>query len=322
MVDMQREEWLSTLLSELPDRHLLIDKNGLIIESFGHIPLSTALPDNPTINTLLPPSLAEQLMQHALHALASGELKQFRYSISPCQQLQLSIEELESLSNTEERWFESTLKPLTHTNNAPYILWQEKDITEAYLHEAELKRLSETDELTGILNRRAFLLALENELKQSQKQNVACLMIDIDHFKEINDRVGHLSGDEVITQVAHICQQSIRSNDYIGRLGGEEFGIVLPNTSAIEAYSTAEAIRTSIESTPCTVDGHTIYPTVSIGLAELNPTVTSVRELLVQADKAMYYSKQTGRNQVTIYYDNLPTIKIDSPLNANILQAS
>ncbi|NOH96625.1 sensor domain-containing diguanylate cyclase [Vibrio sp. 99-70-13A1] len=322
MVDMQREEWLSTLLSELPDRHLLIDKNGLIIESFGHLPLATETSDTRTVHSLLPPDLAEQLMQHALHALTSGEIKQYRYSISPCQHLQLSIEELEALGNDDEKWFESTLKPLTLANREPYILWQQKDITEAYQQEAELRRLSETDELTGILNRRAFLLGLENEMNQSQKQNVACLMIDIDHFKEINDRVGHLSGDEVITQVAHICQQSIRSNDYIGRLGGEEFGIVLPNTSAIEAYSTAEEIRTRIESTPCTVDGHTIYPTVSIGLAELNPTVTSVRELLVQADKAMYYSKQTGRNQVTIYYDNLPSIKIDSPLTAKILQAS
>jgi len=147
-------------------------------------------------------------------------------------------------------------------------------------------------------------------------------MVDIDHFKDINDMVGHLSGDLVITQVATICKNVIRGSDYIGRLGGEEFGIILSHTNAIQAFDIAERIRLSINSTPCHVDGHEIYPTVSIGIAELNSDSQSVKALLVEADKAMYYSKRTGRDQVTIYHPNLPGLKTHSTSKARILKAS
>lgn len=147
-------------------------------------------------------------------------------------------------------------------------------------------------------------------------------MIDIDHFKEINDMVGHLSGDEVIKQVANICQKQIRNSDHIGRLGGEEFGVVLTNTNAIQAFDVAERIRLSISSTVCPVDGHEIYPTVSIGIAEFNQQVDSVKALLINADTAMYYSKRMGRDQVTIYHDSLPDLKIHSAAKTRILKAS
>jgi len=318
MVDMKREEWLSLMLNSLPDRHLLVDRTGHIVENFDH----TSVTAHQNISDLLPTAVSVELLQAIERALSSGELQQVQYSLTPCQQLQLSIEALMALGDTEEQWFESTLKPLQTSSGKPFVLWQERNITQAFLREAELKRLSETDELTGILNRRAFLVGLEQEFHLTNTQSLSCLMIDIDHFKEINDQVGHLSGDEVITHVANICQQSIRSCDYIGRLGGEEFGVVLNGTSAIQAYDIAEKIRASIEASPCTVDGNTIYPTVSIGIAESNEQVTSVKALLVNADKAMYYSKQTGRNQVTLYYDNLPDIKSNAQLKAKILRAS
>ncbi|MGF1753006.1 GGDEF domain-containing protein [Vibrio makurazakiensis] len=323
MLDMNREEWLSTLLSELPDRHLLIDKTGRIVESFGD---PTSYPPHHSISDLLPPAIAEQVMKAVQQAHFTGEIQHTQYSLAPCQQLQLSIEQLcsqdENSSGLDNRRFESTLKPMSLSSGNSYILWQERDVTKTYLREMELQKLAETDELTGILNRRAFIIGLEKEFKSSSNQSLTCLMIDIDHFKEINDQVGHLSGDEVIVQVASLCKQSIDENDYIGRLGGEEFGVVLTHTSAIQAYDIAESIRTAIESSPCTVDEHIIYPTVSIGVAEFTPRLETVKELLVQADKAMYYSKQTGRNQVTLYHDNLPTLKADAQLRAKILKAS
>ncbi|MDC5822069.1 sensor domain-containing diguanylate cyclase [Vibrio europaeus] len=326
MVDMQREEWLSLMLSELPDRLLIIDEHGRIVDSFGEAtqsdPELTSKYLNRTFSEILPESLAENLQHHFKQALTSGQRKTLQYSMTPCQQLLLSIEELEAWNGVDERWFEASLKPITLASGAKYVLWQEKEITKAHLHQVELKKLAETDELTGILNRRAFMLRLEREFDSPTQQHLSCLMIDIDHFKEINDQVGHLSGDEVIVQVAHICQGLIRSSDYIGRLGGEEFGVVLSRTNAIQAYDIAERIRHSIETTPCQVDDHIILPTVSIGIAELNDHVSSVRELMVQADKAMYYSKQTGRNQVTLYYENLPDIKSTTELKANIRRAS
>ncbi|WKY57945.1 GGDEF domain-containing protein [Vibrio sp. SNU_ST1] len=319
MLDMKREEWLSTLIRELPDRHLLLDTTGRIVENFDN-------PIHHTVAELLPPAVEKQLLEAVKKAHSNRETQYIHYSLAPCQQLQLSIEQLfaqgEGNVDSDYRYFESTLKPLYISPEKQYILWQERDITKTHQRESELKRLAEIDELTGILNRRAFLLGLEKEFSQSPKQSLTCLMIDIDHFKEINDQVGHLSGDEVIVQVASLCQQSIGSNGYIGRLGGEEFGVILTHTSAIEAYYVAETIRKVIESTPCTVDGHIIYPTVSIGVAEYTPHLKTIKELLAQADRAMYSSKQTGRNQVTLYHNNLPTLKIDAQLRAKILQAS
>lgn len=320
MVDMQREEWLSLMLRELPERLMIIDESGRLIDSFGEASQSGAANAQSCQRfiQLFPTTIANELEQCLQHVLATQQRTSFQYFITPCQQLTLPIEQLEAWDGVDERWFEATLKPLTLSNGEKYVLWQEKEITQAHQHEAALKKLAETDELTGILNRRAFMLQLEREFNRSPQQHLACLMIDIDHFKEINDQVGHLSGDEVITQVAKICQTMIRTSDYIGRLGGEEFGVVLTRTNAIQAYDIAERIRQSIESTPCHVDDHIILPTVSIGIAELNQDSTSVRELMVQADKAMYYSKQTGRNQVTIFYHNLPDIPSTSELKANI----
>ena len=203
-----------------------------------------------------------------------------------------------------------------------YVLWQEKEITKTHLEQVELTKLAETDSLTEVLNRRAFMLKLEHEFDNPTRPPLACLILDIDHFKQINDQVGHLSGDEVIKHIAQICRNSIRDGDYIGRIGGEEFGIILSRTVAIQAYDIAERIRSSIEKSSCNVDDHIIYPTVSIGISELNPQVTSVKELLVQADKAMYYSKQTGRNQVSLYYENLPDVQSEAGLNTIIQRAS
>ncbi|MGD8122279.1 sensor domain-containing diguanylate cyclase [Vibrio sp. TRT 2004] len=325
MADMQREEWLSLMLRELPERLLILDEHGRILETFGSTLQSPSYSTeklNQTFSDLVPPTVAEKVHQSLTQTLKSNQTTHLRYSITPCQLLMSSIEELDAWSDIEERWFEAIFKPITLSNGSKYIMWQEREITLARQQELELRKLADTDELTGILNRRAFMLYLEQGFNNPSELGLSCLMIDIDHFKEINDQVGHLSGDEVITQVAHICHEMIRGNDYIGRLGGEEFGIVLTDTNAIQAYDIAERIRQSIESTPCHVDGHIILPTVSIGIAELNGQVSSVRELMVQADKAMYYSKQTGRNQVTLYYDNLPQIKSTTELKANIRRAS
>lgn len=326
MVDMQKEDWLNLILHELPERLWIVNESGRILESFGdssqanEVDLQRNI--NLTIDEVYPYPLSDQLNQYIDQVFSSNSLINVQYSLEPCQQLQLSIADIEAQELNGELWFEATLKPLTLSNGSRVVLWQEREVTQAYRQKAELKKLSETDELTGVLNRRAFIHGLEQELNKPIQRSLSCLMVDIDHFKEINDQVGHLSGDEVITHVAQICQGLIRTSDYIGRLGGEEFGIVLTNTSAIQAYEIAERIRQSIEESSCSVDGHVICATASIGISELNADISSVRELLKQADQAMYYSKQTGRNQVTLYYDNLPKINTNQDSKANIRQAS
>ena len=324
MVDMQREEWLQLLLNELPDRLFVLNQDGLFIEGFGGTFHSTRL-DNPhstqnSLQSLLDEEKASELSRALSEVVLSQQTKVIQYSISAVNCPNLSIEQLEAFA--EDAWFEATIKPLCTLGETTYILWQERDVTGAYAREQDLKRLSETDELTGILNRRAFIHSLQEAFNSVERSNLSCLMVDIDHFKEINDQVGHLSGDEVISHVAQLCQQQIRASDAVGRLGGEEFGVMLSHTSAIQAYDIAERIRRSIADTPCQVDDKTIYPTVSIGIAEADATTHDVKTLLVQADKAMYYSKHTGRNQVTLYHDSLPDMKIQPSNKTHILIAS
>lgn len=322
MVDMQREEWLQLLLNELPEQLFVLNQHGQFVEGFGGTFHSIQFDSADCLHDLVSKTKADELL-HIINSVLQTQTPQVvQYSISPLDCLQLSIGELEQLQ--EEAWFEAKIKPLGSVTGKQYVLWQERNITDAYQREQHLKRLSETDELTNVLNRRAFMLELNQAFTAARESEISasCLMVDIDHFKEINDQVGHLSGDEVITHVAHICQQHIRANDAIGRLGGEEFGILLNNISAIQAYDIAERIRESIETTPCHVDGKTIYPTASIGISEIDKDMTDVKELLIQADKAMYYSKHTGRNQVTVHHHRLPDMKIATNTNIKILIAS
>ncbi|KKX71350.1 GGDEF domain-containing protein, partial [Vibrio parahaemolyticus] len=131
-----------------------------------------------------------------------------------------------------------------------------RDITMTHLLEQRLKQLSETDALTGLLNRRVFISNLDNAIIQHTKrsQTLSCSMLDIAHFKDINDSVGHFSGDHVITRIANVCQGVIRGSDFIGRLGGDEFAVILTDTNAIQAYEVAERTRQAIQATICHVD--------------------------------------------------------------------
>ncbi|EGU38218.1 sensor domain-containing diguanylate cyclase [Vibrio scophthalmi] len=325
-----REEWLDFLLNSLPDHVFILDPNGRYIDSYGGSHYAPGFDAKRYIDLCL-----DQIFSAAKAAEMQGYIDQVihqqktlvvRYNVQLQDHLLLSIDDIQDFELPEESWFEAIINYVQPSarNHTAQVMWSVRNITKAHQLEKELKKLSETDELTGVLNRRAFMLELEQDFQQQSANNahLTCLMVDIDHFKDINDMVGHLSGDLVITQVATICKNVIRGSDYIGRLGGEEFGIILSHTNAIQAFDIAERIRLSINSTPCHVDGHEIYPTVSIGIAELNSDSQSVKALLVEADKAMYYSKRTGRDQVTIYHPNLPDLKTNSTSKARILKAS
>lgn len=325
-----REEWLDFILNSLPDHVFILDQSGRYLDSYGGkynaVNFNAKSYIGLQLEQVLSASKAAELQSLIDQVIKSRSTLVVRYSIKLQDHLLLSVEDLQHPDMPEESWFEAIINYVgSPEENSHQVMWSVRNVTQTHLLENKLKKLSETDELTNVLNRRAFLLELEREYetqKQQPERHLVCLMIDIDHFKEINDMVGHLSGDEAIKHVAKICQQQIRSSDHIGRLGGEEFGVVLSNTNAIQAFDVAERIRYSLSTTACKVDGHDIYPTVSIGVAECNQNVDSVKALLINADKAMYYSKRTGRDQVTIYHDNLPDLKIHSATKARILRAS
>ena len=167
----------------------------------------------------------------------------------------------------------------------------------------KLEQLSRTDRLTGLFNRGHWEETLQHEFKRARRtgQPFGLMMFDIDHFKKVNDTYGHPAGDEVIRRTAAVLKDCIRETDVAGRYGGEEFAVLLVNTTAEAAQVVAERIRTSVEAQTVTHDGRDIRYTVSLGIAEMADSVTSHEQLIQQADEALYASKQGGRNRVSIY---------------------
>jgi diguanylate cyclase (GGDEF)-like protein len=156
-----------------------------------------------------------------------------------------------------------------------------------------------TDSLTGLLNRRAFMEnAMRLCLQQAKRgQPVTLLMFDLDHFKQVNDRFGHAAGDEVLRVFAQTARSSMRANDIIGRLGGEEFAAIVPAPLDI-ASKIAERLRVAFQTAGAVVGVHAIGATVSIGAAEANAPEVDVGPLLSRADAALYRAKHSGRNQL------------------------
>ncbi|CAA7620821.1 diguanylate cyclase [Magnetospirillum sp. SS-4] len=174
------------------------------------------------------------------------------------------------------------------------------DITERKRMEAELRRMATTDALTGISNRRHFmsLAAAEVERARRHSRPLAALMLDIDHFKRINDTFGHPVGDEAIKAMAAACTQALRGIDHLGRLGGEEFAVILPDTDQAAAMAVAERIRAAVAAiVVATGRGDAVF-TTSIGVAALNDADASAEPLLSRADAALYAAKTGGRNKV------------------------
>jgi diguanylate cyclase (GGDEF)-like protein len=158
------------------------------------------------------------------------------------------------------------------------------------------------DPLTGIANRRAFLqdAALLAKRHNSNPRPTAVLLIDLDHFKSINDRFGHALGDRVLEIFTDAARQSVRSSDLLGRLGGEEFAAVLADTGPDKAVAVAERIREGFAKAAQDVDGRPVCATVSIGLVHCQEAAFDVADLLAQADQALYFAKEHGRNRVEV----------------------
>jgi diguanylate cyclase (GGDEF)-like protein len=180
---------------------------------------------------------------------------------------------------------------------------------EAGRHEAAMyEKLAMIDPLTELFNRRHFSILANQELEHSlaHRHPFAVLFLDIDHFKSINDRYGHLSGDRVLVSVASTIKTVLRDSDIIGRFGGEEFIATLPETPLQHASQIGERIRKTISQTKIDIGHENISVTVSIGITELIPSDMlnphmSMTDLVHKADQALYIAKQNGRNRVEVY---------------------
>jgi len=175
--------------------------------------------------------------------------------------------------------------------------WKQLDQQKNLSHQAQ------TDPLTKVLNRRGFMEKAEREFKRSQRHqtDLAVLVLDVDLFKIINDKNGHATGDRALIVFSQECLKIIRDIDVLGRMGGDEFAILLPNTTSEKALIVAERIRLAIETSEALNDDNVpVLMTSSIGVAVVGPEITSVSDLLALADKALYLSKENGRNCVDL----------------------
>ncbi len=244
-----------------------------------------------------------KLVHDNMKSLATGYRRSFREQqrlirLSDRQQEQLRQMTVE-LQDANER-LEDQAKTLEALNHA-----LQEEIKQKKLLEEELRAIAMIDSLTGVYTRRQMLEFGGNELKRflRTEHSLSVLMLDIDHFKKINDTYGHSIGDSALKHFAEVCKRSLRTTDIIGRIGGEEFVIIMPDTTEEEGYSVAERIRKHVAETPFLMDDtETVFVlTVSIGLYQFTQNDRLFEQALSKADSALYEAKGAGRNNVVIF---------------------
>ena len=188
-----------------------------------------------------------------------------------------------------------------HAGNFAGVEGIYRDVTQRKNLERELQRLATTDMLTGIANRRAFLETAESAYAHSchSGEPLTLLMLDLDHFKAINDRYGHLEGDRALVAFAQAVKSQLRASDAVGRLGGEEFGVLLPLTTLAEGLEAAHRILQSVRALQLNDDtGQAYRITTSLGVGAFRQNDRSLRDMLDRADQALYLAKHRGRDQI------------------------
>ncbi|MDX5364252.1 MAG: diguanylate cyclase [Pseudazoarcus pumilus] len=235
---------------------------------------------------ILPPHMAESVAANYRRCVA--ERKTIRYE-----------EELTLPAGTRI-WMTSLAPVFDDAGRVEMIVGLSVDVTEQKHAEAELRRLATTDVLTGLANRRHFLERAEQELDRVRRYATpsAFIMLDIDHFKRINDTWGHATGDAVLRRMALALGEAVRATDLVGRLGGEEFGVLLPETDLDAALNLAERLRAAVTEATVPTDGEALHFSASFGVTLLHADDDNVDMPMARADAALYAAKFAGRNRV------------------------
>jgi len=209
-------------------------------------------------------------------------------------------------SRKQRRWFLARVTRLgtdeaaSNSDTDPVAVITHQDITARKLLEFELKKLAETDELTGLKSRRKFLAGADKVLDRLKGEGVPASMfiIDLDHFKTINDTYGHAVGDDALRHVAEQFKRGIRRGNLLARIGGEEFAVLLPNTDEWGAIMVAERVRTLLASSTVDTEAGKLKLTASIGVTSLCSSDPNPDTALARADAALYRAKEEGRNRI------------------------
>jgi diguanylate cyclase (GGDEF)-like protein len=291
-----------TVLKSLPDRVLIFSASGLVLDVFGgedaSVPYSTTKLIGLNIKAIIEPSLATSFLSVIEEALRTQQIQNFTYSISPEQLSHLP----DAIIPTRSQWYEGRINPLpVKYKGEDVVVWISRNITESHEQKERFQQLSEIDDLTKLLNRRSFSDRAKQCFGCRKRYNISTsiMLIDVDFFKSINDNFGHPFGDETIKEIAKLITEEIREVDSAGRLGGEEFSVILNMTELEGAHLTAERIRKRIEKHAFNFFDRSAKITVSIGVSQIYSADMDQTDVFHRADAALYQSKERGRNRVT-----------------------
>lgn len=253
--------------------------------SLGLIPYSIFLSNTPIIGSFFEIMLFSLLLAYRINL--------FREKTSEAQNKLLEQQRTEN-----SRLFRAVAEKTLALNSANKEL--SKELEEKKELEKNLRHYASTDPLTGLMNRRSYFKACEKEIKSATryKTKLSFLTIDIDKFKKINDTYGHPFGDEVIRSLGALLIENSRSVDYIARIGGEEFSILMPETDIDAAYHLADRLRVNIAKHKIIYENKVIQITVSMGLSHLSEEDKDIETIVKRSDNALYEAKENGRNQV------------------------
>jgi two-component system cell cycle response regulator len=292
----EREMKLDAFISALPNLSFIYDEEGRYLEIMAN---ETSLLRTDAHNlkghliTELMPARVADLMMDAIHkAIETGKTQVIEYQIP--------------VLAGGERWFEGRIALMERSEGGhSKVVFIASDITERVKLNQEVLRLANQDPLTACFNRRHFMTLAELELQRAirYQRPLSLVMLDIDEFKQFNDQYGHQIGDQILCAFVDLCQNELRSIDILGRYGGEEFIILLPETVIGGGLQAAERLREKIERMEIACNQLQLSITVSMGVAsvdsEINP-VHTLDMLIKRADQALYIAKSAGRNSVRV----------------------
>lgn len=293
-------EKLDAVAQALPDPIFIINDQGCYVDVIGggarslyHTPHFLK---GQFLHEVLPLELAERFLEIIHEAIEDKSLKTVEYEMG-----------VDDVRGTQpdgppgKQWYEGRIYPIpVKQNEVPSVVWIAINITRRKRLQRKLKEFAETDPLTHIYNRRYFLKSFRGEFSIAKKQGtpLSIMMIDIDLFKKINDHNGHDSGDLAIKNCVSVCTSKLRTTDLLARFGGDEFILLLPDTTVDGASIMAERIREGVNDVRLFHNGKTIQYSVSIGVSSVHPDDRSIYDVLYRADVALLDAKKRGRDRV------------------------
>lgn len=299
---MLATEHLADVLAALPDPAFLLSEHGRYLAVYGgrdtrYYHDGSGLV-GACISDLIEQEKTRWFLAQIAYALQTRALHVVEYELS-----NQDVKGLPDTGPAEPIWFEGRIQALDFlVQGERVVLWVASNITHRHALEERLRAHSDTDELTGLFNRRRLTQELDTNFQAFARYGTTTtvLLLDMDHFKCINDTHGHLAGDEALVAVANACRAHLRSTDIACRIGGDEFVIVLPHTSAVQAKEFANRLRKEVKLDlhRFAVKGST--PTVSAGVTQMNNNDSSYEDTLKRADAALYAAKASGGDNVLV----------------------